>query len=257
MSKPLKLFFRLAWRHAWRRPLQSLFLIFGVAIGVAMIVAIDLANESAGRAFELGTESVAGRATHQVVGGPTGLEEQIYVDLRRVADFRQSAPVVEEYVTVVELDMQPMRVLGIDPFAESPFRSYLGTDSNVENGASVSSAAFLTALMARPDTVLMSLTLAEQYGLTTGDSLTIRRSGETYSLEIVGLLDPSDELSRRGLDGLLLTDIATAQEVLDKVGRLTRIDLIIPDGPTLDAQLAQVQSVLPVSVRIEIILYTI
>ena len=45
---------RLAWRHAKRRPWQSLFFVVGVAIGVAMIVAIDLANGSAERAFNLG-----------------------------------------------------------------------------------------------------------------------------------------------------------------------------------------------------------
>ncbi|MEZ4717891.1 MAG: hypothetical protein R2851_17650 [Caldilineaceae bacterium] len=57
---------RLAWRHAKRRPWQSLFFVVGVAIGVAMIVAIDLANGSAERAFNLGAETVAGRATHQI-----------------------------------------------------------------------------------------------------------------------------------------------------------------------------------------------
>ena len=65
---------RLAWRQSWRRPLQSIFLVVGVAIGVAMIVAIDLANGSANRAFALGTEQITGRATHQVVGGPDGVE---------------------------------------------------------------------------------------------------------------------------------------------------------------------------------------
>ncbi|MEZ4737245.1 MAG: hypothetical protein R3E79_59955 [Caldilineaceae bacterium] len=56
-----KTILRLAWRNAQRRPLQSLFLVLGVAIGVAMIVAIDLANGSAARAFALGTETVTGR----------------------------------------------------------------------------------------------------------------------------------------------------------------------------------------------------
>lgn len=231
--------------------MQSFFLVIGVAIGVAMIVAIDLANGSASRAFELGTESVAGRATHQVLGGPGGLDQQVYVNLRRELDFRQSAPVVEEYVTVVELDEQPMRILGVDPFSESPFRSYLGTGEGPEGGAPISSADFLSALMARPNTVLMSVSVANQFGLDVGDTLTIQRSGETQVLEIVGLLEPADELSRRGLEGLLLTDIATAQEVLDKIGRLTRIDLIVPDDVDRETQLARVQSILPPSARIE------
>ncbi|MCZ0940353.1 MAG: hypothetical protein OXJ55_17040, partial [Caldilineaceae bacterium] len=73
VSRPLRVLLRLAWRHSRRRPLQSVFLVVGVAIGVAMIVAIDLANGSANRAFALGTEQITGRATHQVVGGPDGV----------------------------------------------------------------------------------------------------------------------------------------------------------------------------------------
>ena len=46
-------------------------------------------------------------------------------------------------------------------------------------------------------------------------------------LEVVGLLAPSDDLSRRAMETLLIADISTAQEVLDRVGRLDRIDLII------------------------------
>ena len=229
------------WRHAWRRPLQSLFLILGVAIGVAMIVAIDLANGSAQRAFELGTESVTGRATHTITGGPAGLDEALYVRLRSEAGLRNSAPVVEDYVTAVELDMQPMRLFGVDPFAEQPFRSYLGLGDQSQAPA----AAYLSELMAIPNTALLSADVAQRYGLSTGDSVTIRHGANTNTLTLVGLLAPSDELSRRALEGLLITDIASAQELLGRVGRLDRIDLIAPAAPANAAQLAAVQALLP------------
>ncbi len=225
-----------AWRHALRRPLQSLFLILGVAIGVAMIVAIDLANGSAQRAFELGTESVTGRATHTITGGPSGLDEALYVQLRTAEGVRNSAPVVEDYVTAVELDTQPMRLFGVDPFAEQPFRSYLGLGDQSQAPA----ADYLSALMATPNTALLSADVAQRYGLTTGDPLTIRHGSDTATLTIVGLLAPSDELSRRALEGLLITDIASAQELLGRVGKLDRIDLIVP---ATDAGLAQLDSV--------------
>lgn len=236
-----------AWRHMVRRPLQSLFFVLGVAIGVAMIVAIDLANGSAQRAFELGTETITGRATHQISGGPSGLDEDLYRQIRSEARFRQSAPVVEEYVTALELDAQPMRLFGVDPFSESPFRSYLGPGDQSEGPA----ASYLAELMARPNTVLISSSLAAQYGLTTGDALTIRHGPTPQTLTIVGLLEPSDELSRRALDGLLLADIATAQEVLDKVGRLDRIDLIAPAGAASEAALDRVRALLPPGARLD------
>jgi hypothetical protein len=45
-----------------------------------------------------------------------------------------------------------------------------------------------------------------------------------------GLLEPSNDFARRALDTLILTDIATAQSLTDTAGRLTQIDLILPDG---------------------------
>lgn len=236
---------RLSWRHVLRRPLQSLFFVLGVAIGVALVVAIDLANGSAARAFTLGTETVTGRATHQIVGGPSGLDQQIYTGLRRELGFRNSAPVVEEYVIAEALDAQPMRLLGIDPFADAPFRNYLGEQTP---GAAPD---YLDDIMVRPNTVLISQAVAERYSLTPGDTLTVRQGSRTHALEIAGLLAPADELSRRALNGLLMTDIATAQEILGRVGRLDRIDLIIAQGSAGETELARITEHLPLGARVQ------
>ena len=220
-----RLLSRLARRHARRRPLQSAFLVMGIAIGVAMMVAIDLANGSAERAFQLGTEAVTGKATHYIAGGPNGIEESTYTTIRREAGYRLSAPVVEDYVSIAEINGQPMRLLGIDPLAEAPFRSYLGAD-----GPTDASPSMLTNLLTRPNSVLISQDVATDYGLQPGDSLTANYGSDRFSLEIVGLLAPNDDLSRRALETLFIADISTAQEVLGRVGRLDRIDLIVDEG---------------------------
>lgn len=237
-----------AWRHVLRRPLQSLFFVLGVAIGVAMIVAIDLANGSAQRAFDLGTETVTGRATHQITGGPEGLDEALYSRLRTELGLRTSAPVVEAYVAAPALDGQPMRLLGVDAFAESPFRGWLGMGDQSQAPA----APYLAELMAQPNTALLSEDLATRYGLATGDTLTVTDGGVVHDLTIVGLLATDDDLSRRALDGMILTDIATAQEVLGKVGKLDRIDLILPsDAAQASESIAAVQSILPSDARLD------
>jgi putative ABC transport system permease protein len=239
--------YRQAWRHAWRRPLQSFFLIVGVAIGVAMVVAIDLANGSAERAFQLGTETVTGKATHQITGGPSGLDESLFARIRTDGAYRLSAPVVESYVVAAALDSQPMRLLGVDPFAEAPFRSYLGPGDQAQGPA----ANYLSELMVQPNSVLLSTEVAARYNLAAGDTLTVRHGAERIDLTIVGLLEPSDDLSRRALDGLLATDIATAQEVLDKIGRIDRIDLIVPPGAEGEAVLNRLAMLLPAGARID------
>ena len=240
-----KTYFRLAWRHTRRRPLQSLFFVLGVAIGVAMIVAIDLANGSAQRAFTLGTETVTGRATHQIFGGPSGLDEQVYTRLRTELGYRLSAPVVEGYVRAAQLDAQPMRLLGIDPLADAPFRSYLGTSNGIMSGAD-----FLTPMMVQPNSILLSTAVAERYGLKSGDPLVVGVGNGEQTLTIVGLLAPTDDLSRRALDGVLITDIATAQEVLGRVGKLDRIDLIVAEEGA-KSTIAAIGALLPPSARIE------
>ena len=56
--------------------------LFGMYGSVSDLISIDLANGSALRAFSLATEAVSGRATHQIVGGPSGLPEDVYRRLR-------------------------------------------------------------------------------------------------------------------------------------------------------------------------------
>ena len=50
-------------------------MLLGIALGVAVVIAIDLANESSRRAFLLSAEALVGKATHQVRGGPSGIPE--------------------------------------------------------------------------------------------------------------------------------------------------------------------------------------
>ncbi len=242
----MQLSITLACRHAWRRPAQSIFFIIGVGLGVAMIVAIDLANGAANRAFSLSTEAVAGKTTHQIVGGPSGLAEGIYVALRQQLGYRLSAPIVEGYVTAEELDMQPMRLLGVDSFAESPFRNYLNDDNT--NFASNNG---FTAFIVQPNTVLLSAALANQYNLNVDDFIHIQVGGRHQTLQIVAVLKSDDKDEQRGLDGLLITDIGTAQETLGKVGTLDRIDLIIPEGTQEATTLERIAAILPPGARVE------
>src|SRR5690554_5749139 len=107
--------------YLWRHPWQLVPALVGVCIGVAVMVAVDLAVDSARRAFELSMDAINGAATHQVVGGPGGLDEALYVTLRMQEDMPPLAPVVEGYVTAGDTTLT---LLGVDPLAEGGFRDY-------------------------------------------------------------------------------------------------------------------------------------
>jgi putative ABC transport system permease protein len=120
----------LSLRTLLRHPIQFAIMTLGIALGVTVMVSIDLANASASRAFDLSASAVTGRATHSILGGDRGVDESLYVRLRtetRWRDAFESAPLVMTYTASPQLGEIPFTLLGIDPFAEAPFRSYLGS----------------------------------------------------------------------------------------------------------------------------------
>jgi putative ABC transport system permease protein len=238
---PTRTLLNFGWRYLLRHPWQTLLMVIGITLGVAVVIAIDLANASASQAFDLSTEAVAGRTTHQIVAGPQGLDEEIYTNLRRQGLALNAAPVIVDYVSSPQLGNRAMQLLAIDPFAEAPFRSYLSTETGVP-------VADLTRFLAIPGAVLISTDLAERYTISTGMSISLTIAGREQPAVVVGLLQPSDNLSRRALGGIVLVDIATGQELTGRLGRLDRIDLILPvDSGEL---LEQISASLPADARI-------
>ena len=212
------------WRHQARHPWQAVLAVLGIALGVAVVVAVDLANQSAKRAMALSIEGLAGRATHQLLAGPAGIDESFYSQLRRERGLRTVAPVVEG---LVRIEGETFHLLGLDPFAEGPFRQQM---ASVPGGV-------LTDLLTKADTVLMPATTAERLALSAGARFGVDVGGVTRTLILAAVAE--SEGTRAALDGILFADIATAQEVLGRVGRLDRIDLILNDTEArqLDASL--------------------
>ncbi len=214
---------RLGWRYISRRLFQSAMFVLGVALGVAVVIAIDIANGSASRAFALSAESISGRATHQIVGGPNGLDSALYASLRIDLGIKSSAPVISELVRIAASG-RPLRLLGIDPFVEAPFRPYLAADPDGDDRADF---AALHRLIAEPGAVVISDSLAQAFSLKLNDALDISAGGRFTSGRVVGIMQPQNDASRQALDDLMIADIATAQEIAGLAGRIHRIDLIL------------------------------
>jgi len=223
----------LSLRTLLRNPIQFAIMTLGIALGVAVMVSIDLANASAARAFDLSTSAITGRATHSIVAGDQGVDESLYVQLRTDPQWHnhfESAPLIITQVVSSQVGNIPFTLLGIDPFAEAPFRSYLVEQDQIRTET-------ITSLLTVPGSILLSDSVAQQYGLhpctsaTLNDACHLKLSinGEMIDAYLIGLLEPSDNFARRALDTLILTDISTAQSWTGMKGRLTQIDLILPD----------------------------
>ncbi|MGQ0589846.1 MAG: ATP-binding cassette domain-containing protein [Sphingosinicella sp.] len=109
---------RASLRHLSAHPLQTMLALLGIALGVAAVLSIDLANESARRAFARSSERVAGRATHQIVAGPGGVADAIYRDLRVELGVRHAAPVLDRDVALPDVPGRSLRLLGALGLAE-------------------------------------------------------------------------------------------------------------------------------------------
>ena len=197
--------------------------------------------------------------------GPSGLPEALYRALRVDLGARAAAPVLTGDVAAIDFPGRAFTVLGVDPFAEAPFRPYLGpadgrsgadgrraADERVAPGAGQrrepaarDPLGAVAELITRPGAVLVARPTARDLALAVGDRLNVRVAGMPRALTVTGILEPADPASARALDGLLVTDIATAQELFGAAGRLSRIDLIVPDDAAGRALLDRIARALP------------
>ncbi len=195
-----------------------------------MIVAVDLANSSSRKAFLLSMDAVTGAATHQIIGGPGGIDEQFYVALRVQHGIRNVAPIVEGDVAVQERSLQ---VLGVDLFAEQEMRAFsrqLAAD-DAQSGAAAQ--ALFRDMLTKPGAVMMSAATAASLGLVAGDVFDVIADGRKRSALLLGAFEND---ASAALDNIITTDIATAQAWFGQPTRLSRIDVRIADNDTNRAQ---------------------
>jgi putative ABC transport system permease protein len=233
-------------RHLLRHPAQLALALIGLTLGVGTIVAVDVATASARRAFELSLQAVNGAATHQIVGGPRGVDERLYARLRTEPlppgqPRAQLAPVVAGYVSVGERVLQ---LLGVDPLASAA----------LDGGAAPGATAFAVhgadearQWFTEPGAVIMSAATARELGIGADGRFELAIGGVRHPATLIAR--PTD--AGAGFDGLLLTDIAQAQEWLGAVGRLSRIDLRVPAGTAGEALLARLRAQLPADLTLQ------
>jgi putative ABC transport system permease protein len=207
-------------RFYLKHPWQLCLAVTGIALGVAVYVGVDLANDSARRAFELSENLVLGQVTHQLVGLNGNLPNSTYHDLRVNRGPIRAAPILEGRVELAHGLDRRETLLGVDPLEETGFRGFAGfipgSDSN------------LGRLIAEPNTILAPDSLLAELDLQVGDTLELLAANRTVSVQIVGTvrdatLDPS------GSSLPLVADIATVQELLG-TATLTRIDLVLNEA---------------------------
>lgn len=228
----------LVFRPIIREKLRTLLTLLGIAVGVAVVVAIELSNQSALRAFRDSVDAVAGRANWQIAAD-AGIDENVLLALQpfwpRGVRF---APVIDgEGLMTGSI---PIRILGVDLLSDVHFRDY-------RYAKVVTSKDALTYLsLFGDDSLVLPAPFAREHGLGFGSVTVLDIGGHRKSMVVRGLLEASGPATAfNGAIGVV--DIATAQKAFGMTGRLSRIDLIVPDG----VDVRELARVVPANARFE------
>lgn len=218
---------RSSWRYGRRHPAQVLLCGFGIALGVAVVVAVDIALESSRRAFEETVATVRGAATHEIVSTGRGVPEELLRRIRVEAGVERAAPVIDESVRLeprvprgaahgaVPLTAQ---LLGVDVYSEAAFREWRGGGGSAELP--------VAELITDRETMWLEAGAARELGIGVGDDVDVVAGGRRTELRLGAVF----ELSRTdgsGAPRLAVVDISTAQELFEGFGILSRIELVL------------------------------
>lgn len=239
-------------------PLRSGLTAVGIALGVAVVVAIQLTNASSLAGFETALNTVSGRTSLEIVGAGAGIDEARIVDIGWLREFGDVAPVIEGDVVYREpgRPAETLHLLGVDVLRDQPFRDYAlveragGTvPAGSTSAGTIHSPEFL-GLLLDPASAIVAQRFAAPRGLAPGATLTVNAGDRVLRLTIRALL--KDEGPARVLDGrFILMDIAAAQQALDRFGRVDRLDVRLPTGANVDAAEAAVASRLPAGLAVQ------
>jgi putative ABC transport system permease protein len=252
----VKLFNWFMLRRIVQEPLRSVLTALGIALGVAVVVAIQLTNASSLAGFETALNTVSGRTSLEVVG-PGGIDEQRLPELGWLREYGEVAPVIEGDLVYRRAGhpTEILRMLGIDILRDRAFRDYNLLEwphSSARHGSTASelrTEEFL-GLLIDPSSAIVAARFAGPRGLTLGSPFVVHVGDRTVRLKVSALL--RDEGPARVLDGgFVLMDIASAQQALDRFGRVDRAEIHLPAGADIDAAESAIASRLPPGLSVQ------
>jgi len=271
-----RLFTRFVLRRLAGDRTRTLTTAAGIALGIAMVIAIQLTNASSVRGFETALDTVSGRAAIDITA-PGGIDETLLPGLGWLREFGPVSPVIEGEMALVTGDApaayrprrtEAVKVLGVDILRDRAIRDYavsaLAPSSAAHDGAAATaqtSGAPLTsqqflAILTSPQSVVITEKLARRRGYAVGDEIRLMTGDRVGRYVVRALLQ--DTGPARVMDGsFVLMDIAAAQLAFARLGRVDRLDVPLtrsataldpsqaPTSADIDAAVAAIAARLP------------
>ncbi len=219
------LFSRLMLRPLRREPARTALTLLAIALGVAVVLAIDLAGDAAAGSFRSSVETLAGDADFEV-SAPGGLPSSAAASLATLPYALNLHPRIEDSAEIVQTG-HVVPLIGVDMVADA---------SANESGAPQD----LGNLSTSPQ-----VWIGRDFPHPASGTLDLRINDRIVTLAIRGRL--------KGSTGeAAVIDLALADRLLHRDGALDRILIRIPKGESnLDAWEHRLRAALPPGVTLE------
>jgi len=226
----LLIFYRLILRPLFREPARTMLTLLAIALGVAVVLAIDLAGTAAAGSFRSSMETLAGDNDLEVVTAG-GIPENWVGALAAMPYPLRITPRIEDYAIVAETK-QTLPLLGLDLVAEA----------NRDEGLSgfVAGDIDWKNLGAKN-----SIWVGESLRRKNGDTITLLINDEVLVCTVRGVFPDSI-----GGNPAIVMDIAAAQAELKRSGRVDRILVRVPRAPNLEEWERRLREALPAGAQV-------
>ena len=201
----LAFFYRLIVRPLRREPSRTLLTAFAVALGVAVVLAIELAGGAAAGSFRSSVETLVGDADFEITAAG-GVPPVMVARLASLPYALKIRPRIEDFATI-EGSNRTVPFIGVDMLTES-----------MPGGSPSGGATFQSgdSIWAGPD-----------LGLKVGQHMRFAVNDAQFAGTVRGVLGT-------GSGAVLVTDLAPATRILGRTGTLDRILVQVPAGRTLE-----------------------
>jgi putative ABC transport system permease protein len=226
-------------RHLRHHKGRTILTTIGIALGVAVFISVQIAIHTAIESFNASVDHVSGKANLQVTSFGRGFSEEVYLKVKKVPGVKAATPVIQYVSKMDEPIGEPLYLLGIDVFSDRPFREYQFYETDDED----------LLFLKTPHAIALTEKIANRHGLKKGERINLIVGSKKVFFTITHLLKM--EGPAKSLEGNFgLIDIASAQEALEKVGLIDRIDLMVDKSLPIEAIEQELKKVIPPGVEV-------
>jgi putative ABC transport system permease protein len=237
-----RLFRTLSLRHLLAHRTRTALTVLGVALGVAVVVAVNAASRVALDAFSETADAIGGGGSLRIRVDGLDLDETVLERLVPLWEAAEIQPTLEERGRVDGPEGELLEILGLNLVADPRVvESVPDRDDRPD--------ARLEALR-DPRSIGLSTRFAARMRLAPGDSLRLHWGGRRATLRVAAVF-PDEGPLRAFAGNTGIMDLAAFQETLGRPGRLDWIDLTPRKGVSADSLAAAARALLPAGFRLE------